>query len=214
VIAYDEPGYGDSPPPADASTRLGNLRSLLNRLEIERAVLVAHSGGANPALGMAIEDPERVAGLVLIAPGAHDYPWPLDDPYYTEFDRQSRLGNDGGLVQLGLRTWAAIDFGEPGASRRRRMESGVARVARSQFRRAVASWEKIATLGVDGPPVYDRLAKVKAPATVLVGDAEHPMVEQSTRDITERLKGAKLTVVPGADHLLPLRTPAAVAAAA
>lgn len=214
VIGYSEPGYGDSPPPTQARTRLDNLRSLLDLLEIERVVLVAHSGGSNPALALAIDEPERVRKLVLIAPGTHDYPWPLDDPYFTEMGRLGKLGNHGGLVELGLRTWAASDFADSGAFPRRPAESGVARVARAQFRHAVASWDTVATLGVECPPVYERLTEVTAPAAVLVGDADHPMVQQSSRDIAERLSGATLTVVPGADHLLPLRTPSAVADAA
>ena len=38
------------------------------------AVIVGHSGGGGTALALALDDPERVAALVLVAPGAPDYP--------------------------------------------------------------------------------------------------------------------------------------------
>jgi 3-oxoadipate enol-lactonase len=201
VVGYDELGYGGSRPPTAVYTRLGNLRALLDHLELKRVTLVAHSGGADEALALAIGEPERVASLVLVAPGTHDYPWPRDDPYWTELGRAP--------VEAGLRTWAAAS---PVAGRRA-AETGVARFARAQFRHAVAAWGKTSVLRVDGPPVYERLGEVAAPAVVLVGDAEYPMADRSSRDIADRIEGARLTVVPGADHLLPLRAPDAVASA-
>jgi pimeloyl-ACP methyl ester carboxylesterase len=175
------------------------------------AALVAHSGGADPALALALDEPERVAALVLIAPGAHDYPWPQDDPYLREFTRLESLGNRGALLEFGLRTWAAYDFGGAGP-RRRAAETGLARIARAEFRHAIAAWDKASVLCMTGPPVYERLGEVAAPASVLVGDAEYPMVDRSARDIADRIRGAKVTVVP-ADHLLPLRAPDDISAA-
>jgi 3-oxoadipate enol-lactonase len=142
---------------------------------------------------------------LLVAPGAHDYPWPTDDPYFREFGQRT----GGGLVELGLRTWAAAS---PPAGRRA-AESGVTRIARAQFRRAVDAWDKTSVLCLDDPPVYERLDAVAAPTVVMVGENEYPMLDQVSRDIAGRITAAKLTVVPGADHLLPLRSPGAVAAA-
>ena len=47
--------------------------------------------------------------LVLLAPGVQDYPWPMDDPYNTEFMALATAGDRAGLAELGLRTWAAAD---------------------------------------------------------------------------------------------------------
>jgi 3-oxoadipate enol-lactonase len=201
VIAHDEPGYGGSPPPTQVYTRLGNLRALLRRLRPGRVTLVAHSGGANAALGLAIAEPGQVAGLVLVAPGAHDYPWPEDDPIWSAAGRS--------LSSTGLRLHAAAQT----VPARRGTETGVVRQARAQFRKAPAAWRETSLLAKDGPPVYERLDQVTTPTVVMVGDLEYPMVGQASRDIAGRIAGATLTVVPDADHLLPLHHPAAVATA-
>ena len=189
VIAYDEPGYGNSPPPTAAYTRAGNLRALLDRFDIKRAVLVAHSGGANAAIGLALDEPERVSSLILIAPGTHDYPWPEDDPYLRDF----AAGDPGSRLALALRTWSAAKPADP--------------VIRAQFRRVMAGRPKIGVLDMPGPPVFERLSDVTTPTTVVVGDLEYPMVSASSADIAERIPDATLTKVKGADHMLPWRTP-------
>lgn len=202
LIAYDELGYGGSPPPTEAYTRLGNLRALLDRLEQDRVTLVAHSGGADAALGLAVTAPGRVAALVLVAPGPHDYPWPSDDPFWAAAGQRS-------AVEVGLRTHAAAQT----VPRRRAGETGIVRQARGQFRRAASAWEKTSVLCMDGPAVYEQLHRVTMPTVVMVGEREYPMVAAASNDIAAHIDGAALTVVPGADHLLPLHSPATVATA-
>ena len=57
------------------------------------------------------------------------------------------------------------------------------------------------------PPVYDRLNEISVPTSLLVGDADYPPLIQSNREAAARIPGCELTVVPGMDHLPPLREP-------
>jgi pimeloyl-ACP methyl ester carboxylesterase len=73
VVAYDARGHGSSTP---APSRDGygyehlcaDLLAVLDALELERAVLAGASMGAHTILRLALEVPERVAGLVVITP--------------------------------------------------------------------------------------------------------------------------------------------------
>jgi pimeloyl-ACP methyl ester carboxylesterase len=75
VILVDRPGLGWS----ERSGRQGSspasqaeiLRDLLDRLAVERAIVVGHSWGATLAITFALDHPQRVAGLVLLAPPTH-----------------------------------------------------------------------------------------------------------------------------------------------
>lgn len=74
VVAYDARGHGSSSPaPApDAYSYddlYGDLVAVLDACGIERAVLAGVSMGAHTCLRLALELPERVAGLVVITPG-------------------------------------------------------------------------------------------------------------------------------------------------
>lgn len=196
LIRYDEPGFGRSPVPAVPFTRLDNLRAVLDQAGAPNAVIVGHSGGGGTALALALSDPERVASLILIAPGAPDYPWPQDDPYMAEFMRLYTAGDQDGLVRLGLATWAA---------------AGDDAAARSEVSAAVAGFFRVGELEQPDPPVYDRLGEVRAPAIVVRGDREYPMVADCADRIAARIPGCGHVIIPGADHLLPLRAPGRLA---
>ena len=158
--------------------------------------LVAHSGGAVTAIGLALADPVRVRGLLLLAPGVPDYPWPPDDPYIRQFGTLYAAGDRDGLTDLGLRTWAA---------------AGAGQAAREQIRGAAEAYFRLGDYERSDPPAYSRLGQIRMPAAVVVGDQEYPMVARCAADIAARIPGCQQIPAPGADHLLPLRVPAMVA---
>jgi len=78
VILIDRPGLGWS----ERKGRRGSspayqaamLRDVLDRLGIARAVVVGHSWGGALAASFALDHPQRVAGLVLLAPPLYPFP--------------------------------------------------------------------------------------------------------------------------------------------
>jgi pimeloyl-ACP methyl ester carboxylesterase len=72
VIAIDQRGHGLSDKPDsgyDFSTITSDLDAILKALQIDRGVLAGHSWGGNVALQFAVDQPNRVGGLVLIDGG-------------------------------------------------------------------------------------------------------------------------------------------------
>jgi pimeloyl-ACP methyl ester carboxylesterase len=112
VIAYDARGHGRSSPAPDPSAYryedLGtDLTAVLDAFGLQRAVLAGASMGGHTALWLALNDPDRVAGLVVITPAYE--PDTNDDP-----DRLARWD----ALSNGLRTGGIEGFleayGEPG----------------------------------------------------------------------------------------------------
>ncbi len=69
VVLMDRPGAGYSRPSQPGPrTHARALLALMDALGIERPLLVGHSMGGAVALALALEHPERVSGLALIAP--------------------------------------------------------------------------------------------------------------------------------------------------
>jgi pimeloyl-ACP methyl ester carboxylesterase len=74
VIAYDRPGFGlsehpllwqgENPYSAEAQTEL--VVSLLDHFQVKQAILVGSSAGGSVSIRVALQHPERVAGLVLV----------------------------------------------------------------------------------------------------------------------------------------------------
>jgi 3-oxoadipate enol-lactonase len=198
VIAYDLRGFGRSARPVGPFTRLDDLRALLDHVGIEAAVAVGHSGGGGTALGLALHHPDRVSGLILIAPGIHDYPWPGDDPYFRECVPLIAAADRDSLLSLGLRTWAP---------------AGADDAVTAMLGGAVSSWFEIGDLEQADPPAFARLGEIGAPAVMLLGGLEYPMVSQASRAIAAKLADCPEVLLPGADHLLPLRDPGRLAQA-
>ncbi len=71
VIAFDRPGYGLSEKRYDFDythvNQADHLVALLDALAIEQAAVVGHSQGANIAMHVALNHPERVNKLVIVA---------------------------------------------------------------------------------------------------------------------------------------------------
>jgi 3-oxoadipate enol-lactonase len=196
VIRYDNRGHGHSPAPSARYTKVGDLRAVLDHAGLTSAVIAGHSGGGGTALGLALSEPERVTSLVLIAPGLPDYPWPGNDPYAVELTRLFQARDSDGLVGLGLATWAPA--GDDGA-------------ARSQITSAVSTFLADRDLEVPPAAAYGRLGEVRAPTVMVRGDREYPMVAECSDMIAARIPGSRRVVIPGADHLLPLRVPGLLA---
>ena len=74
VIALDWPGYGRSPLPRNADRLTvpgvyGVLQEFVQQLSLTNLMIVGNSLGGNVAVRLAAEYPQRVKGLVLVAPG-------------------------------------------------------------------------------------------------------------------------------------------------
>jgi 3-oxoadipate enol-lactonase len=197
IISYDARGYGASPPPRAPFSQLGDLVTVLDHVGLRQAALVGHSGGGGTAIGLAVRHPERVSALVLLAPGVQDYPWPMDDPYNAEFMALATAGDRAGLAELGVRTWAAADPGDA--------------TARAQIEGAVAAMFAQGEFEQPDPPAFDHLAEITAPAVVVLGDLEYPMVARCADIVADRIPGCRRITAPGTDHLIPLRAPDLVA---
>jgi pimeloyl-ACP methyl ester carboxylesterase len=111
VIAYDARGHGRSSPAPNATAYgygdLGaDLEAVLDTLGVDKAVLAGSSMGAHTLLWLALNEPARVGGLVVITPAYE--PETNDDP--------ARLARWDALAQ-GLRNGGVEGFldayGEP-----------------------------------------------------------------------------------------------------
>jgi pimeloyl-ACP methyl ester carboxylesterase len=78
VILVDRPGHGASTRPDDLASaapdaQARTILAALRAIGVERGVVVGHSFGTAVAIALALEAPELVRGLVLVAPATH--PW-------------------------------------------------------------------------------------------------------------------------------------------
>jgi pimeloyl-ACP methyl ester carboxylesterase len=76
LVAPDRPGSGYSPreegAPADLSTQAAMVAALIDKLGLDRPLVVGHSLGGAIALALALDHPDKVGALALLAPLTHE----------------------------------------------------------------------------------------------------------------------------------------------
>ena len=179
---------------------------LLDALGVARAHLVGVSMGGDIAQYVAIDHPERVASLTLIASDNGDPalpviaqpaafaalpppPPPGDTAAYIEYETRVRR------VLAGPRY--AADSSTVRAQVRRDVERGYdpAALQRQQTAVLVDRYEP-------GQYRLNHLARITAPTVVLQGVDDPLQPAQAARDIAARVPGAELRMVPGMGHAL------------
>jgi pimeloyl-ACP methyl ester carboxylesterase len=105
VLTYDARGHGASDPAPEGpeaytyAELAGDLVRVLDEAGFDRAVLAGASMGAHTALRVAMEHPERVAGLVVVTPAYDPEGWPGDLERWDALSEGLRTGGVDGFVE-------------------------------------------------------------------------------------------------------------------
>ncbi|HEY1451066.1 MAG TPA: alpha/beta hydrolase [Solirubrobacteraceae bacterium] len=208
VVAYDARGHGRSSPAPDPAAYgyqllVQDLIAVLDELALPRAVLAGASMGAHTMLHLALTQPERVAGLVLITPSFD----PESQRNEHDLARWDALAD--GLRDDGVEGFVRVyDFGKVPDAMRATIETVLRqRLAAHEHPLAVAD----ALEAVPRSRPFERieqLAELDVP-TVVVGsrdeaDPGHPLAVAERYAAT--IPGAELVVE---DAGPPLRSPLA-----
>lgn len=219
ALAFDRPGHGHSSRPAQAA-RLGVAAELIGQaltaLDATPAVIVAHSLGSATALRLALDHPEKVAGLVLIAPACHPYPglnawharWAANPVFGPLF---ARLGPPvvGPLIAASA---VAHTFAPAAAPADYARTSGLALLFRPKTFRANA--QDLLASKAEFAAQYFRYDDITCPVTILTAETDRVVSPRiHAAQLKRALPQAELVTVPGAGHMPHQIRPQAVAAA-
>ncbi len=198
AASYDARGFGASSYLAEPFSRSADAVAALDAAGMDRAVLIGCSRGAQTAIEVALEQPQRVAGLVLLGAPMDGAPQAQDDPAevvaaYTVVKDAEEAGDLDAVNRAEARFWldgVPADEGRVGgAVRRLFLEMNGAALTRPPAgdEHEVATWA--------------RLEEIAVPTLLLVGDLDLAEIRDSNRLAASRISGARFVPLPGVAHL-------------
>lgn len=213
VIAPDRPGYGRTG--GRAVGFAGNARAaraLLDRLEVDTAVVAGHSWASGVALELALTEPDRVGALVLVAPIAPGLP-------LGRMDRALANPLVGPAVaRTGMKLAGLALSGRPlrGVARRLVKELPPEQVAAAgtELRRN-GVWRSFyveqRALLTELQLLDGRLGSLHKPVTIVYGTRDRIAPPANAHRLGELLPAADVVSAGPTGHLLPQQRPELVA---
>lgn len=198
VFGLDLPGHGESPGEGE-TTIAGYVRRVVEWLDeqgIERAVLAGHSMGGAIAMTAALDEPDRVAGLVLVGTGGRlrvteEILQAAADPIRFEE-----------TVEV-ITTWS---YGDQTPEK----IVALAKMRMYEIRPEIIHGDYTACNQFD---ILDRLSEIRTPSLILCGEQDRLTPLKYARHLDEHIPETTLVLIEGAGHMVMLERPLEVAAA-
>ena len=204
TIRYDLRGFGQTRPEGGTFANYEDPAALFKALDVQKAHVIGVSFGSKIALDFALAHPELVASLVLVAPDVGGtQPSEQIRHFFQEEDALFEKGDLQGATELNLRFWV----------------DGLQRTpdqVNPTVRQRVYDMQYLAFTipipeGADEqelqPPAITRLAEVRVPTLIIVGDLDLPEKLALTEQLVAGIPDARREIIAGAAHMVSLEKP-------
>jgi pimeloyl-ACP methyl ester carboxylesterase len=202
VVRLDLPGFGLSGPAASGdygdAAYLELLTQLLQRLDLGRVILVGQGLGAQLAWQLGLQQPERVAGLVLLNAGAREFRPEAAPLVFT----LARLPGAGWLAE-GLLPRRLIEqalrevYGQPARLRPATVERYFELSLREGNRSALVDFLDQRRSPLDLAP----LSALRAPTLILWGARDRLLPLEDGQTLAQAIPGSRLIPLNQLGHL-------------
>jgi haloalkane dehalogenase len=224
VIAFDFLGWGasDKPPgyPYTAANQVGDLDAVITQLRLQHVILVAHDASGPPAIDWALDESNRVAGLVLLNTYYCAMPT-LRSPEAIWLFSTPVVRNVARPVSQMFRYWVFHRMFQWQVGRFFRdaeVRDHFLPLLYQQFDATPSARPAFFRLNEDLLPTIRsrskqllKLQDFRRPVRIIFGDADPYLNTGVARRFHELLPGSELFLVPGARHYVQMDEPAQVA---
>ena len=218
VILIDRPGHGWSPRDRETDSmpavHARMIEEALAKLNTGPVIVVVHSLAGALGARMALDFPERVAGLVMLAPVTH--PWFGGVGWYNKVVTMPVIGR---LLAHTITLPLGLMLAEQGArnvflpqAMPENFVKGTATPLLLRPREFLANARDLVTLKQAVAEQAPRYAAIRTAVTVIAGDVDKTVSTSiHSRPFAATVPNAKLIVLPGVGHMIQNAAPDLVA---
>jgi pimeloyl-ACP methyl ester carboxylesterase len=207
VIAFDRPGFGLTERPLDwegqnpysPEAQLELVTGLLDHFRVQQAFLVGNSAGGTAAMQAALAHPERVAGLVLVAPAV--YSGGGTPAWVRPLLTTPQMRHLGPLVARQIQARSpeliALSWHNPDL-----LTSQTLALYQKPFQ--VENWDRALwefTLASRPSGLAEKLEQFSLPVLVVTGDDDRVVPTAESVRLASELPNARLSVIGNAGHV-------------
>ena len=214
VILIDRPGHGwssrarleDSTPAAQGRM----IEQALEKLGVGRAIFVVHSWSGALGARLALDYPDRVAGLVMLAPAA--YPFPGGVGWYNNLAATPVIGPLLAYTVTLPLGYLVAERGARGVFLPQLMPENFMRDSATGLllrpREFLANAWDLVTLRAAMAEQSPRYADIRAPVVIIAGERDKTVSTHiHSQPFAAAVAGAKLIVLPDTGHMIQFAAP-------
>lgn len=203
AAAWDARGYGSSDDyegPLEFADFSKDLLRVLDHFECSQAHVVGLSMGGMIALDFHSRHPERVATLTVCdsAPGLGHIPPEELEKFIRS--RQEPLLNGKEPRDIAPDVARALKGKSAGPAVYQRLFDGMASLHKESYLKAIVAANSVGSF---------ELEEIRVPTHIVCGDEDELTPPDVSRRMSERIPGAKFTIIPRAGHISNVEQPAA-----
>jgi 3-oxoadipate enol-lactonase len=206
VVRFDTRGFGQTVSDNVAYSDRQDVRDILDHLGVPRATLIGSSRGGGIAIDVAVETPERAAGVVTIGSGPSGFPdTPLtgrEDALFERIDDVSDVGDWHLLSHLEAEVWT---LGPERAADD--LDPAFVELAYALNRPNAAHGDDAPIAAPLSPPAYGRVADLDVPFLSVVGEFDVSAALAEHAYLVDTIPKAEGYVFRDAAHLPSVEHP-------
>lgn len=199
-VTFDQRGFGKTEVGDIPFESHRDVLALMDHLSIESAVLVGCSRGGGTVLDVAIAEPGRVRGLVLVGADSPGFEpsQPFESPQWPEAVREYEAGNLERVAELDAEIWLAGNGRDIAV-----VDPELTKLFVEMDLVALRNEEERDRLEQKGPDRVAGTQGISQPSLVIVGEYDLPTLREAADDLAAKLAGEGPAVVIGDSAHLP-----------
>lgn len=205
VVRYDARNHGRSRSEKGDFFHFKDLNALMDELDITNAVIMGLSMGGYVATDFAVRYPDKVSGLILVAPGlsGYDFHGPEFETFIERYGAAAATGDKDKIAEAFMEAWVygpkrkAEDLPQEFRDR-----------IRSMIKQSMDAENDAAVEYRPIPLAAGRLSEIKAPTLAIVGDLDMPGILEIVDLLGKSVPNFEKVIIPGVAHMVSLEKPA------